>query len=162
MEKNVSIFMSLLLQESFIKKLPIDIQPAAIFKRGVCTFVEKAKLAAQHGSQFGMVVNTENLLIDIPNGKEKTEGICTVPVGIMTSEDGQYLALAAKRNDIYFTIIPYYQNQYYHQEEEYLQSCERIHHVAEDLLDKWSHDHPPIAISDILKMKPPDQVRNPL
>jgi hypothetical protein len=56
-------------------------------KRGICTFVEKAKTLASGGAELGLIVNTEDVLIDIPAGKERTTE-CTVPMGMLKANDG--------------------------------------------------------------------------
>ncbi len=57
-------------------------------KRGECTFVEKAKSIVINGADIGLVVNTDNELIDLPSGKEKTSE-CTAPFGLLKQEDGK-------------------------------------------------------------------------
>lgn len=80
-------FLSLLLQESFSKRVKVLPQAAGIAKRGICTFVEKARALAVGGAELGLIVNTEDTLIDMPAGKEKTTD-CTVPTGLMRQSEG--------------------------------------------------------------------------
>jgi hypothetical protein len=73
--------------EAGIRRVPFQLRSAAIMKRGICTFVEKAKTLSSGGAELGLIVNTEDVLIDIPAGKEKTND-CTVPVGMLKANDG--------------------------------------------------------------------------
>lgn len=61
---------------------------AAIMKRGICTFIEKAKTLGRGGADLGLVVNTEDAIVDLPAGKEKTDE-CTTPFGVMRLSEGR-------------------------------------------------------------------------
>ena len=50
----------------------------ALAKRGVCTFVDKSLEMAKQGARIGVIVNTEDELVDMPAGNQKTNNTCTV------------------------------------------------------------------------------------
>jgi len=86
-EANESPFLSILLREAFQRRIIVEPRSLAIVKRGLCTFVEKAKLMVTGNANLGLVVNTDNEIIDMPSGKEKTQE-CTVPFGMMRQNEG--------------------------------------------------------------------------
>jgi hypothetical protein len=90
---NKAAFFSVLLQEAFSKRIHIEPRSAAIMKRGVCTFVEKAKKLSVGKAQLGFVVNTDNEIIEMPTGKEKTAD-CTAPIGMMKLSDGKHFNIS--------------------------------------------------------------------
>ena len=59
-----------LMQEAFVRKINIEPRSLAMMKRGECTFVGKAKSLVEGGANLGLVVNTDNEIIDMPAGKE--------------------------------------------------------------------------------------------
>ena len=63
---------------------------AGILKRGLCTFVEKCKRAQSIHYDFAMVVNTENILIDMPSVKENTQEL-TIPISLSRDSEGEYI-----------------------------------------------------------------------
>lgn len=83
---------SMLLQEAATRKITLEPRSLAIVKRGVCTFVEKARGMHGAGAHLGLVVNTDNELLDMPAGKEKTAG-CGTPVAIARDSDGTDIVL---------------------------------------------------------------------
>lgn len=58
-------------------------------KRGMCTFVEKAKLLASGQADLGLVVNNENELVDLPSARENTQD-CNIPIGSLRLNDGTF------------------------------------------------------------------------
>ena len=78
---------AMLLQEAFTRKITIEPRSMAIVKRGVCTFVEKARSLRSGGAHLGVVVNSDNELVDMPAGKEKTAD-CSMPLGVAKEADG--------------------------------------------------------------------------
>ena len=57
----------------------IELRSLAVMKRGVCTFVDKAKSLLRGNATVGLVVNTEGQnVVDMPSGKEDT-GVITTP-----------------------------------------------------------------------------------
>jgi hypothetical protein len=59
-----------------------------IVKRGICTFVEKTQKLQQVKAKFGIVINTDNELIDMPAGKEITNDI-HIPVAMIREHEGK-------------------------------------------------------------------------
>jgi hypothetical protein len=84
-----SLFLTMTLQNAFMKKLLVEPRSMAIAKRGECTFVNKAKNFVEYGADAGMIVNADNEVIDMPAGKERTVD-CTVPTGLLRQDDGEY------------------------------------------------------------------------
>lgn len=156
-------FMALLLQESFVRKATIDLRSAGVAKRGVCTFVDKARGMSQRGAQLSVVVNTDNELIDAPAGKSDKTGDVTAPFGLLRSDDGSFVNLAAKTQDVFFVVKPLHDDDVdFHGGvalRASMQACEAVAQAAEDLVDRWPHSVPSLSIADVLKFKPPDQVR---
>lgn len=162
-----SRYLALLLQEAFVRKIGIEVRPAAIMKRGSCTFVEKAKTLPTHGAALGLVVNTDEELLDMPAGKEKTDG-CNVPIGLLKLKDGNFLQQTSRGVDpIYVIASPYTPSSgdstaskdevILPEEEAGRLACERLQQLSEDLLDKWPHSIPSLSVTQILAIKPPDQ-----
>lgn len=158
-----SRFLALLMQQSLLKKEPIVMQPGALMKRGVCTFVEKAKGVVQHGGALGLVVNTEPELPDLPAGKEKT-GDCTAPFGGMRFDEANFLQLAASQhhhndraNEDVFAVLSSADKQAPGVQATDA-ACDRVIQLAEDIMDRWPHSIPALTASEVLKIKPPDQV----
>jgi hypothetical protein len=60
----------------------------AVEKRGVCTFVAKARGLERGGGDAGLLVNSEDALVEMPAGKEPTAE-CKAPVGIVREGDGE-------------------------------------------------------------------------
>ena len=83
----VSPILSMLLQETHKKRVFIEPRSLAVAKRGVCTFVAKARAAQQAGADIGLVVNNEEDIIDMPAGKEKTADLKS-PLGISRESEG--------------------------------------------------------------------------
>eukprot|EP01040_Poterioochromonas_malhamensis_P010052 gene10052-10926_t len=145
-----SSFLSLLLQQSFIKRVKVEPRTAAIMKRGICTFIEKAKTLTRGGADLGLVVNTEDVIVDLPAGKERTDE-CVTPFGVMKSSEGNYLHLAAKTNEVWAVLTENGEG------EKVAGACEQLLTVLEDLIDRWPHSVPHLPVPTILKNKPPDQ-----
>lgn len=156
-------FLALLLQESFVRKTAVDLRTAGIAKRGVCTFVDKARGMSQRGAQLSLVVNTDNELIDAPAGKSDKTADVVAPFGLLRNDDGSFLNLAAKTQDVFFVVKPLHDDDIdFHGGAALrasLQACESVSQAAEDLVDRWPHSVPALSIAEVLKFKPPDQVR---
>lgn len=135
-----------LLQEAFTRKLSIEPRSLAMMKRGECTFVGKAKTLNKGGANLGIVINTENEIIEMPTGRENTND-CTVPFGMLKNEDGHYLHIAARTNEIWAVVY-----------DAMTPTCEKTLMLAEDLIDKWPHSVPPLPVQKIIQNRPPDQV----
>lgn len=145
--EQVSTMFSLLIQESRSRNLFVEPRSLAIVKRGECTFVEKARGMMKAGAAAGLVVNTDNELIDMPAGKEKVSDI-SMPLGIVREGDAALLHLAAKTNDVWVILSDSVTGV--------SPACDRIVNLAEDLVDKWPHSVPALSSAQILQNKPPD------
>ena len=55
---------------------------------GECTFVEKARIIHENQGNYGLLVNSDNTLIDLPAGKENTT-LCQQPFSIARESDGK-------------------------------------------------------------------------
>ncbi len=93
-EKESPLF-AMLLQEAFTRKISIEPRSLSVVKRGVCTFVDKARTLRSAGAALGLVVNSDNELLDMPAGKEKTAD-CSVPLGVARDSDGEAAASLCK------------------------------------------------------------------
>ena len=74
--------------------LYLSLYRAAVIKRGVCTFVEKSNAVKSSGAQFVLVINTEDKLLDLPAGKEKTDDL-NMYVGVTSPVVGNLLLLGS-------------------------------------------------------------------
>ncbi len=97
---------AMLLQEAFTRKISIEPRSLAVVKRGVCTFVEKARSMRGGGAHLGIVVNSDNELMDMPAGKERTSD-CTMPMGVAREKDGIFYILLPRGNMLmlFLTLI---------------------------------------------------------
>lgn len=82
-----SPMLALMMKEGHRRALNTPVIPTAIAKRGLCTFVERGRLASMQGSGLALVVNTDNTLAEMPQGKEKLDAV-TAAVGILKESDG--------------------------------------------------------------------------
>lgn len=142
--------LSLLLQQAYSQNIPISISSMAVVRRGGCTFVEKAKLISEHKAQVGLLVNSEDLLFDMPKGKENTVN-CTSPFGAM-SERGILLLHAAMRQEVLAIVSSPEGSSSSTATTGYALStnCMRAKSLVNELLNHWAHSNPPIPISAIL------------
>jgi hypothetical protein len=101
--ENKSPMLALMLKEGHRRALRLPVQSLAISKRGSCTFVERASNAARGGADVSVVVNTDSLLSEMPNGKEKLTG-CTIPAGIVKVTDGTLPLMSAATNEVIAVI----------------------------------------------------------
>lgn len=148
--ETASPFLALLMQESKSKGFQVEPRSAAIMKRGLCTFVEKVRLLDSGRGSLGLVVNTEDEVIDMPAGRENP-GESPPPLGIMRSSEGDYLHLAARTNEVWMVI---HENA---GEGGLSASCQRAVHAVEDIIDKWPHSVPPLSVQQVRSNKAPDQ-----
>jgi hypothetical protein len=94
---------AMLLQEAFSRRISIEPRSLAVVKRGVCTFVEKARSLRTGGAQLGIVVNSDNELLSMPAGKERT-GDCSMPMGVAKESEGKSFPFNKLRQ--YLTTFP--------------------------------------------------------
>ena len=128
-----------------------ELLPATIAKRGVCTFVKKALVAAAGSSRLVLVVNNDDSLHDMLAGKEDTAG-CSAAAGAVREADGLLLHMAAMSRDVLAVASG---------PEGMSAACAAAARAAEDLLDQWAHSVPPVAAEQVLAYSPPgkDQLR---
>ena len=77
----------LIAQEAARRKLVLSVRTIAVLKRGVCTFVEKTRIAQDGKAHFALVVNSEDDVSDMPAGKENTTE-CITPAAIAAESSG--------------------------------------------------------------------------
>ena len=56
-------------------------------QRGLCSFVEKARYLGSHGAHTAAIMNTEDELMDMQAGKEKTDDL-HMPLAVFKESDG--------------------------------------------------------------------------
>ena len=138
----------LLAREAAKRGLSIKVKSLSLLKRGTCTFVQKARQLNHGRASIGIVVNTDDSLMDIPAGKENTT-LATIPFGIIRKSNGELLQLAALQSEVLAVISdPKYGQS---------PSCTRLITMAEDIIDKWAHSVPHVPVDSILQTAPPDK-----
>lgn len=130
----------------------IEVRPMAIMKRGVCTFVDKAKGLARGGARLGLVVNTEGAsVVDMPSGKEDTAP-CTVPLAMVSEDNGALLQIAASYGEVLAILGD--------AEDGPSPACQQALAIASGVVDRWPHSVPAISTADILQAQPPAEIRS--
>lgn len=138
----------LLAREAEKRGLQVKVKSLSLLKRGTCTFVQKAKLLGTGNASIGIVVNTEDKIIDLPAGKENTTQ-CTVPFSIIKQSDGELLQLAALQSEVLAVVSdPKYGQS---------PSCTRLITMAEDILDRWAHSIPHVSVDTVMAARAPDK-----
>jgi hypothetical protein len=146
--ERVSPMQVLLAQEAEKRGLTVKVKSLSLLKRGTCTFVQKAKLLGTGKASIGIVVNTDDKIIDLPAGKENTTQ-CTVPISIIKQSDGELLQLAALQSEVLAVVSdPKYGQS---------PSCTRLITMAEDILDKWAHSIPHVPVNAVMAAHAPDK-----
>lgn len=153
--EGASPFLVLVAQEAKSRGVALEARSLAITKRGLCTFVEKSRTLAQAGADLGLVVNTDDEMIDMPAGKENTDQ-STVPLGLVRWTEGEYIHLAARTNEVWAILSD---NQGTEGDDGFSPACQRLMHVVEDVVDKWPHSVPALAVAQIKSNRPPDQTK---
>lgn len=123
----------------------VSIQSISIFKRGICTFVDKAKVLVSSNKHFGLMINSENQLFDIPFGKEDISQ-CNIPISVAKESESNLVLLEAFTNEV-IGMIQIASNRL-------STTCLRIQTMIDDILDLWPHSRPFIPIPNILNMTP--------
>jgi hypothetical protein len=136
----------LLSQEATRGGLGIKMKSISLVKRGTCTFVEKAKGIVTSGADVGVVINTEDALLDIPAGKENITA-CTAPYGVMKSLSGELLHIVALQSEVLVLFSDPLHGR--------SPACSTLQVLSEDLLDKWAHSVPPVPTQRVLSAPPP-------
>lgn len=133
-----------IIEEARRAKINFKLLVMPIMKRGVCTFVQKASTIAEKGADFGILVNQNDDLIDLPSGKEATND-CTKPFAIAKDTDTSLWIQAGITNEILTVISDPIIG--------YTSDCIQVQGLVEDLLEKWSHSLPRIELQTILKVR---------
>ena len=136
-----SPMMTMLALESAKKGIPIKAKSLAMCRRGLCTFVRKGQNFVAGNSTLGVVVNTDDTLVDMPAGNEKVDSV-TAPFGIMRFSDGELALITNVKNEVLAVVS----------DPKYGMSpvCTRLVTLADDIIDRWSHTIPYVETSKIL------------
>jgi len=122
--------------------LGISPHSMVITKRGVCTFVDKAKAIAGGKADVGLVVNTDNEFLDLPSGKESTDA-CTSPFALIRDVDGRLIHMEALKASELIAIVSSSSSPM-------TDACQQVQTLAEDIIDSWPHSVPVISQADLL------------
>jgi len=151
--ENTFPMLLMLAREAETRGVPFTIQPTALTKRGICTFVQKGTNMAKNGAVLGLVVNTKEGDAegnDMPCGKEITSD-CKVPIAMSNFSDTDLvLTHAADRplGDMLFKKFPEIfalrggvrMNP----------ACVKIQTIFEDVVDAWPHSEPHIPLDNVM------------
>jgi len=143
---------AMVLQEVFTKQLKLATEPRslAVVKRGLCSFVEKARVLGLGGANVGLVMNTDDEVLDMLAGKEKTDDL-HMPLALAKESDVNLIHLAAMTNDVWAILSESGSGM--------SPACTRLLHLVEDIVDRWPHSVPFLSSSQILASKPPDTTK---
>eukprot|EP01038_Epipyxis_sp_PR26KG_P009372 gene9372-12628_t len=142
-----SPMLSMMLQEADEQGVWLEPRSLAIAKRGLCTFVEKARNLKESGAHLGLVVNTDNEIIDMPSGKEKTNE-CSMPISISKESDAALAQILAGSNEVWAVISEHAHG--------IRPGCQRAIQLAEDIIDRWAHSVPFVSPQKVLDAPMPD------
>jgi hypothetical protein len=130
------------------RQLPsIQLAVLSMMRRGTCTFVEKARLVSSSSSSsgYGILVNNEEVLADMPSGKESTSS-CQYPFSSARESDAHLIHSAAYAgNEILAVIKPSIMDSMQNDD-----PCNPIQSLIDELLDHWPHSLPAIALDSII------------
>lgn len=145
----------LLAQAAASGDITIQTKSIAIAKRGICTFVDKVKKMVTGGADFGLVINTENVLLDMPAGKENTSQ-CTIPTGSINEISGSMIYMTSSVSEVWAVLSSDTST-----ERGLSEACRVVMNKSTDLLDRWPYSVPKLAPREILRSPPLDttQVR---
>lgn len=139
---------AILVQEAYKQGIKLSIKSLAMMKRGSCTFVEKAKTVAILGAHAGLLVNNENVLFDVPCGKEETAN-CTAPFGVISEGNGVLVHLTAMKQEV-IGIVSSSSGP--------TSTCSRALSLSQDILNRWAHTQPHVPVTEVVN-SPPVQAR---
>jgi len=143
----------LLAQEAAKAGVQLEIQTLAVLKRGVCTFVEKAKSLATGGAGFGLVVNTENNVMEMPAGRENTTA-CTVPMAVISESNGSLLHVVSRNSEVFAVLSDPASDSHFSP------SCNKLLALASSIVDRWTHSIPMLSVNHILNAPVPTKKRS--
>ena len=166
-----SPMLAMMVQEAHRRDIHMRVKSMSVMRRGECTFVEKAKtvamLEADAGSCYsscdfvnlstcaGLLVNSENKLLDMPAGKENTTN-CSVPFAAASEGNGYLVFLSAMKFEVLAIVSPLSNSQGIGA------SCLRVRSMAEDIINLWPHSIPHMPIQQVLTApEPSKKLRSP-
>lgn len=154
-EESYAPMLTALLKESERRQIPLAYKAAGIMKRGVCSFVAKAKAVASGNTGLGLMVNTDETLMELPAGKDNTTS-CVTPMAALRATDGALLQLTAGY-DQEVLLVAHTSNS------PLSTTCTRAVTMVEDVVDQWAHSVPHTSVSTVLSTKAPgkDKLRPP-
>lgn len=125
------------------KKRNIVLKPKSLglVKRGICTFPHKSRQFARGQADVGLIVNTEDIVIDIPLGKEDAK-LSTTPTGLIKQSDGELLQITAMQSEVLVLLSDPILGL--------SEACQQVLNMAETLIDKWAHSVPHVTSSTVL------------
>lgn len=137
----LSPMLSMLVYEGIRRKIAVKVKSMGLSRRGICTFVDKANNFVKGKADMGIIVNTDNSIIDMPAGKEDTSK-ATAPMGIMKFSDGDLLMISSAEGEILATVS----------DPKYGASpvCSRLVTMADDIIDRWAHSIPFVESQTVL------------
>lgn len=142
--------MSMIAYEGIKKKIAIKVKSMGLMRRGICTFVQKANNFVKGGADMGIVVNTDNEIVEMPAGKESTAK-ATAPMGLMRFSDGDLLMISNAKGEILATVSdPKYGSS---------PVCTRLVTMADDIIDRWSHSVPHVDSKSVLSNPTSDNLQ---
>eukprot|EP00605_Chrysophyceae_sp_TOSAG23-4_P000877 GSChrysophyteH1.ASY1.ANO1.968.1 assembled CDS len=141
----------MLLKEAQHRGVRINIQMAAIAKRGICTFIQKTASFASNGAKMGIVVNTVEGDstpdgTDMPKGKEALQN-AGIPVAMANNSDASLMHVHAESAENNNRIPEIYGIRAGHT---MVPECNKVQSIIEDIIDAWPHSAPTIPTSKIL------------
>lgn len=150
----LSPMVALMIQEGYKRDIKVKVRAMAVTRRGSCTFVEKAKIISSLNADMGILVNTDNALLDMPSGKEDTTN-CSVPFASVSVGNGLLLHIAAMKQEVLGTITS---STGYGD----TTNCVRMRTMSEDILNRWPHSKPHVPVNEVLNgSPPPSKLRSP-
>lgn len=148
--------LTMLAREAEARGVAFTIQPTALTKRGICTFVQKAENFAKHGAVMGLVVNTKegdesSGGNDMPRGKEPTHE-CKVPIVMSNFNDTDLLLTHAADRQLGDTgALKKFPEIYALRGGVKMNSaCTKMQTIFEEVMDAWPHSQPPIPLDTIM------------
>ena len=151
-----SPMIAMMVQEGYKRDIHLRVKSMSVMRRGECTFVEKAKTVAMLEADAGLMVNSDNKLLDMPSGKENTTN-CSVPFAAVSEGSGYLVFLSAMKSEV-LAIVSSSSNNH----QGIGASCLRVRSMAEDIINLWPHSMPHMPIQQVLSTPVPSKkLRSP-
>ena len=134
----------------------LELRTASLMKRGVCTFVDKASVVGKEGAQLGLMVNTDDELLDLPKGRENTQDLNDIFATLRASEGGMIhlSTMLGTSNDDNTPNIPQEVLAVVSSEDEdeiQTGACGYIRDITEDIVNRWPHSVPAMPLDTIFE-----------